>query len=631
MGGKKYKGEINDNYDDSAAHPVEVQLDLRQQLIDEQIVMGFALNKKTKCIILQLNHRYEKKSVVCTVYRDWLKTIDKFSGQAKRKGVFDNHVLMLTDTLDDNHEKIMDCIVDSQSMDSILDKHDEMALEVLKDNIVESFIDETKTPYCAITINDHVETMPIESRTFEDFVGSKYYDVSKHILSKEEISKLQSILRFEAQHNESGIDDQVRTLHVRVAALVEFENNVETNTIYYDLCNKNWEIVKINRDGWSIENHNSPILFKRYSINNPQVYPSREYPVDIMDKFIAITNVKNDEDNKLLIEVYLIALIMLEKLPKPLLLPHGIKGSAKSTLQELIKLIVDPSAALTTAFPKNIEELIQALAHSFLVVFDNVSKISELTSDQLCRAVTGAGFTKRGLYTNDEDFIYNMKRAVGYNGINIVATKSDLLDRMLTIHLSPINKKQRKKLSSVQKEFHNILPQLLGFIFDTVVKVLNRLGEVKMEELPRMADFAEIGELIARCLGYPEGRFTEVYNRNIGFNNEEAVNSSPVATAIISLMNSQAIWSGKSHTLLLKLNDLVIHKQELSGLTKHPDWPRCARSMSERINEITANMNEIGIIIEKVYDKHTKSDTITIVNNDYTPGDETKIEGDNKQ
>jgi hypothetical protein len=76
------------------------------------------------------------------------------------------------------------------------------------------------------------------------------------------------------------------------------------------------------------------------------------------------------------------------------------------------------------------------------------------------------------------------------------------------------------------------------------VQVLGRIGEVKLDELPRMADFAEIGELIAICLGYEKGRFTEVYNTNIGFTNEEAINASPVATAIIHLMSTQAVWSG---------------------------------------------------------------------------------------
>ncbi len=63
--------------------------------------------------------------------------------------------------------------------------------------------------------------------------------------------------------------------------------------------------------------------------------------------------------------------------------------------QEFIKLVVDPSAALTTAFQNNLAELVQILSHSYLTFFDNVSEISQLSSDQLCRAVTGSGFTKK--------------------------------------------------------------------------------------------------------------------------------------------------------------------------------------------------------------------------------------------
>lgn len=59
---------------------------------------------------------------------------------------------------------------------------------------------------------------------------------------------------------------------------------------------------------------------------------------------IQLTNVKNDPDNKLLAIVYIVSIFLLENLPKPLLTPYGVKGSAKSTFQEFIKLIVDPSA-----------------------------------------------------------------------------------------------------------------------------------------------------------------------------------------------------------------------------------------------------------------------------------------------
>ena len=120
---------------------------------------------------------------------------------------------------------------------------------------------------------------------------------------------------------------------------------------------------------------------------------------------MKLTNLYNDEDNKLLAKVYIVSLFLLANLPKPIMIPHGTHGSGKSTFQEFVKRIVDPCAALTTAFPNKLEELVQELSHSYVVFFDNVSEVSQVTSDQLCRAVTGSGFVKRGLYTNDEDII----------------------------------------------------------------------------------------------------------------------------------------------------------------------------------------------------------------------------------
>jgi hypothetical protein len=112
----------------------------------------------------------------------------------------------------------------------------------------------------------------------------------------------------------------------------------------YDLCNERWEIVKATRHGWNIE-QSPQAIFKRFQIMNPQVHPLKDPPADIMDQFIKLTNVSGDEDNTLLAKVYLVSLFLLANLPKPMMIPHGIHGSGKSTLQEFCKLIVDPSAA----------------------------------------------------------------------------------------------------------------------------------------------------------------------------------------------------------------------------------------------------------------------------------------------
>ena len=89
---------------------------------------------------------------------------------------------------------------------------------------------------------------------------------------------------------------------------------------------------------------------------------------------------------------------------------HGEQGSAKTTLQELIKMLVDPSIVKTLTFPRDINELVQQLSHNYIAYYDNISVIKEQISDALCRAVTGSGFSKRQLYTDDDDIIYNFQK-----------------------------------------------------------------------------------------------------------------------------------------------------------------------------------------------------------------------------
>ncbi len=224
--------------------------------------------------------------------------------------------------------------------------------------------------------------------------------------------------------------------------------------------------------------------------------------------------------------------------PKVILMLHGEQGSAKTTLEELIKMLMDPSVVKTFAFPKDINEFIQQLAHNYVTFYDNISMIRDWVSDLLCRAVTGSGFSKRVLYTDDDDFIYSLKRCVGFNGINLGATKADLLDRGLIIQLERVAKEKWRKIEDIWKEFEEIRPQLLGYILDVLVKVLAwRKTRTLRVTLSRMADWTEYGEIIARCTGYKDEEFLTAYNNNIKLQTEEVLESSPVAIALIDFMS----------------------------------------------------------------------------------------------
>ena len=471
---------------------------------------------------------------------------------------------------------------------------------LVKENIVDLFVEQFNRPHIGIKIKEHVEILGLDSQRFKNWLY-RFFHVNTGEISSEQVENTIKVLKSEAEFN-----DNRKKLELRVAKAA-----TDDYTFYYDLTNSDWSAVKIAPHSWSIEN-NPPILFRRYSNQLPQVYPiSSLLTVDdkddkILDKFVDLLNVK-DDDNKLLLKCYIVSLF-IPGIAKPILMLHGEQGSAKSTLQELIKMLVDPSIVKTLTFPRDINELIQKLSHNYIAYFDNVSVIKEWISDALCRGVTGTGYSKRQLYTDDDDIIYFFQRCIGFNGINLAATKADLLDRGIIIQLERIPKDKRRKIEDILNDFENLRPRLLGYIFDILVKVLmvKQKGGIKIPNgLNRMADFEEYAEIIARCMGYSENELLRVYQDNIGIQIEEAIQASPLSMSVVELMNNKDNgdeWIGTATDLYLELGNIAETKLKIN-IQKIKFWPKSANYLSRRLNEVKTNLREKGILIENYKDK----------------------------
>lgn len=480
-------------------------------------------------------------------------------------------------------------------------KKSEKALELATAACEDLFTDQYSRPYAVIRVDSHTETLSLQSQKFRNWIAKLYFDRHAGTLSNEDVTSALNVLKAKAQF--SGVQ---RYLDIRVVSMPG------QDAILYDLTNEKWECVKVTKDDWSVDP--APVVFTRYANHKPQVYPAKEYPADILDRFMQLVNVIN-EDDKLLLRCYLVSLFIPD-IAKPAHMLHGPQGSAKSTLQELIKMVVDPSVTKTLSFPRDSQELTQKLAHNYVAYFDNVSSIPDWISDDLCKAVTGSGFSKRALYTDDDDVIYSFKRCIGFNGINLGASRADLLDRGLIIQLERIPKDKRRKQTDIWKEFDAMLPQLLGFIMDVLVKLLQRKGEVQLKETPRMADFAEYGELIGRCLGYSDNEFIRAYFKNIDLQTEEVLESHPVGLAIKTAVNDGypcgicercdakrtkdctdrhklTEWTGTAGDLLATLTPLA---QELNI---NKDWPRSPSALGRALNDVATNLKEVGIIVER--------------------------------
>lgn len=480
----------------------------------------------------------------------------------------------------------------TEEKSTIIDIHN--LLNSVKERWVEVFIDQFGKYYITIRVKDHVECIPLNSSRFKGTIRNEYFDKEKKILSEDRLEAILKQLESELMFSD---DLKKIELNLRVAARKE-----EPNVFYYDLTNSQWEIVKISSERWEVIKDNNLPLFKRYEGNcSPQVMPSTSLQDNEkgFNQFFKLFNLQSESD-KLLLKVYLISLFIPE-IPKVILVVKGNGGGAKTTAFRMIKNIADPCNVDDFSFSKQINDIIQTLEHQHVVFFDNVSHISDDLSDLFCRAVTGAGFSKRALYTDDGDILYRLKRCIGFNGINLATTRADFLDRSLVIKFKRIEENARRKEEDIKKEFEILRPFVLGYIFDTLVKALKYKEEHKDEKIlkngfPRMADFAEWGEIISRCLGNDENEFIEAYNENKLDQNDEVIEASPVAESILLFMSEREqgfLWEGtptKLHKVLTDIIDQIKPELRRSNL-----WPKGSNKLTSKINEVIPNLKDKGI------------------------------------
>ena len=85
-----------------------VELELTPELEQSGIGGRFAFYADTNAIHISLNHQYTRKSIVFSVdKKDWNKTHNIFEKQLKQKGISKEHIMQLSDVLDNNHEVIL--------------------------------------------------------------------------------------------------------------------------------------------------------------------------------------------------------------------------------------------------------------------------------------------------------------------------------------------------------------------------------------------------------------------------------------------------------------------------------------------------------------------------------------------
>ncbi len=462
-----------------------------------------------------------------------------------------------------------------KSKESRTPKENLLLKEICSREDVTLFHDEQGDAYISLEIGGHQETWPCKGKAMKRLLASKTWETEKTALGSESIKSMVTVLEGKACFEGAKIK-----LHNRVA--------FNSDELFYDLTNEKWQAVKINKDGWEVVDK-PPILFRRYSHNKAQIIPSRDGDIRLFLDCINITS----PEQRLLIQVFLVA-CFIPDFPHAMLTVFGAQGSSKSTLSKLLRLLVDPSMIEVAGLPKSQKELVQMLAHHYFLFFDNVSYISDESSDILCKAITGGGFSKRELYENDEDIIYSFKRSIGINGVNLVTTRPDLLERSLLVELERFSETERKTEGALYEKFEKDLPIILGGVFDVIVETLKRKSSIHVSLLPRMADWTLWGCAISEALGYKKEEFLTAYRNNITHQTEMLLNDNIVAVAITTFMEDKDEWKDTPTELF---EQLCNHSAFYGIDTREKYWPKGANVLSRRLNELSTPLKQMGISV----------------------------------
>ena len=454
---------------------------------------------------------------------------------------------------------------------------------------VELFHDVEGTAFASVPVEGHSETWPIHNRGFRRWIAHTYYRKHSGAPNTQALNDALGVIEGEALYGGAEHDVFVRVGAIGDAGDADF-------AIFLDLADPAWRAVRIDATGWTIVDH-PPVRFRRPGGMHPLPTPEQGGTIDELRNFV---NVESEGDFALIVS-WLVAAYWPSG-PYPILALHGEQGSAKSTCAKLLRSLIDPNAAPLRSSPREVRDLMIAAQNGWALVFDNVSRIREWTSDALCRMSTGGGFSTRELYTDADEVILDATRPIMLTGITELGDREDLLDRTIQVVLPTIPEQRRKTERDLWTAIDVARPRLLGAMLDAVSASVHNADSVRLEVLPRMADFAVRAVAAEPAMPWSAGTFLRAYADVRSAGHELAIEASSVGQVLLAWMEGRSEWGGTSTALLAALEEYTDEK-----VTRRRDWPKRPRDLSAALRRLAPTMRAMDIDVEFTRSGRTRS------------------------
>ena len=171
-----------------------------------------------------------------------------------------------------------------------------------------------------------------------------------------------------------------------------------------------------------------------------------------------------------------------------------------------------------------------------------------------------------------------------FAGVNPFSVKMETLPH--------VQQERRPAEKEIWHDFELARPHILGALMEAATHGLRALPEVRLEQLPRMADFA-LWSTACETAFCPAGGFLHAYNANRRAAIEDVVDADPVASRIRDIMAERTMWTGNASDLLRVGADV-----SRVGVSRNAaGWPKSPRALAGRLRRAQTPLRALGIEI----------------------------------
>lgn len=348
--------------------------------------------------------------------------------------------------------------------------------------------------------------------------------------------------------------------------------------VYIDMGDTEGRVVAINGGRWRIVT-SAPVLFRRTKLTGVMPHP-RPGDLSRLWQYVAV-----DRADRPLVLAWLVAALVQVDVPHTILVLIAEQGSAKSSATRTLVDLVDPSPVPLRKQPKDADAWVTAASASWTVALDNLSGApTPWLSDALCRASTGDGDVRRALYTDSDVAVLQFRRCIVLNGVDLSIEQGDLAERVLLVDLN--RPEQRRREDELAGAWNRDRPVVLGGLLDLAAQVLQRIPGVRVEDAPRMADFAAVLAAVDEVEGTDGlGRYRERSKRAAA----DTLDAAFIAELVERQYRCDAETSAQILTAL---------KPAIDGWKAPKDWPGNARAVTGQLTRHAPALRSQGWRVE---------------------------------